>query len=183
VGVFPVFVGEAAKRAAGTNVTVVAKCGHQGLSKSTVKAIECTSAIKDGAREVQVEPLLAAQIAGDFDATKQELLEIVRACRATGRDAKIFAIVRSMLLQRDGGEKSIEGVCRAVREGACDGILDIGDDASHALVRTHAQNLLISRSMPSADWHGVKRSVHPHIYRIEVFCELFGIDSARDIMM
>lgn len=183
VSVFPVFVTAAARRAAG-RVRVVAKVGHLGLAKPTIKAIEATSCIKDGAVEIQVEPLLCEQAAGNFDATKFELQEVVRACRATGRETTIRAVVRSMYLFREGGERLVEGVCRAVREGACDGILDIGDDASHRLVRTHATGLELSRCMPAVEWHGVRDclAAAPHLRRVEVFVELFGITSIREIL-
>lgn len=180
VGVFPVFVAPVAKLAAG-RVAVVAKVGGAGLAKPTLKAIEATSAIKDGAAEVQVEPLLAPLLAGDVDAAKQELLEIVRACRATGRDVMIHAVLRSAALMRGpgGGEGAVERACRAIREGACDGVVDVGDDASHAVVRTHAHALLLRRQLAGAAWPAVRASLRPGVDRVEVFVDLAGIQSGR----
>ena len=62
-----------------------------------------------------------------------------------------------------------------------DGITDIGDDASHALVRTHAGGLILRRSMPAIDFPGVRRLLHPTTDRVEIFAELFDIESIGDI--
>jgi len=180
VSVFPPFVADAS-RAAARKTSVVAKICQSGMAKATIKAIEATSCIKDGATELQVEPLLAPQLSGDFTPLKAELLELARAARATGRDVLLHANLRTMLLNKGGGEGWIEAACRAVREGAFDGITDIGDDASHALVRTHAGGLILRRSMPAIDFPGVRRLLHPTTDRVEIFAELFDIESIGDI--
>jgi hypothetical protein len=152
------------------------------LAKATIKAIEAASCIKDGATEIQVEPLIAPQMAGDFSAMKNELLEVARAARATGRDVLLHANLRTMLLNKNGGEAHVEAACKAVREGAFDGINDIGDDASHALVRTHAGDLILRRCMPAINFADVRKLLHPTLDRVEIFVELFGIKSLGDIL-
>jgi deoxyribose-phosphate aldolase len=94
-----------------------------GTSKPTVKAIEATSVIKDGADEIDVVAHLPPLLAGDVDAVRAELLEIVRAARATRRDVVVKVIVESAVLMGDGpeqGEARMAAACRAVRESGCD---------------------------------------------------------------
>jgi deoxyribose-phosphate aldolase len=95
-----------------------------GTSKSTVKAIEATSTIKDGADEIDVVAHLPNLVAQNFDATKAELLEIARAARTTRRDVVIKVIVESALLFKALGQgpcaAALATACRAVRESGCD---------------------------------------------------------------
>lgn len=181
VSVHPVFVADAA-RASEQKTSIVGRVSHFGMAKPTIKAIEAASCIKDGASEILVEPLLAPQLAGDFSPLKAELLEVARAARATGRDVLLHVNLRTMLLNQRGGEAWVEAACRAVREGAFDGITDIGDDASHALVRTHAGPLILRRCMPAVKWDDFRRLLHPSLDRVEVFVELMGIKSLGEIL-
>ena len=127
VCVAPVWVGRVATMLRGqpvaTAVCTVVGFPH-GTSKPTVKAIEATSTIKDGADEIDVVAHLPHLLAGDFDATKAELLEIARAARSTRRDVVIKVIVESALLFKalgaDRGRAAIAMACRAVRESGCD---------------------------------------------------------------
>src|SRR5688500_8869947 len=94
-----------------------------GTNKSTLKAIEATSSIKDGADEIDVVAHLPNLIRGDVDAARAELMEIVRAARSTRRDVVIKVIVESALLVQPGGDQAetlIAAACRAVRESGCD---------------------------------------------------------------
>jgi deoxyribose-phosphate aldolase len=94
-----------------------------GTNKSTIKAIEATSVIKDGADEIDIVAHLPFLLAGDVDAARLELLEITRAARATRRDVVIKVIVESAVLQQQGGERFEELIataCRAVRESGAD---------------------------------------------------------------
>ena len=127
VCVAPVWVGRVATMLRGqpvaTAVCAVVGFPH-GTSKSTVKAIEATSTIKDGADEIDVVAHLPYLLAGNFEATKAELLEIARAARSTRRDVVIKVIVESTLLFKALGETAgaaaLASACRAVRESACD---------------------------------------------------------------
>lgn len=181
VGVFPAFAAVAARAAAG-KVSVVASVGGLGLAKPTIKAIEATSAIKDGASEVQIAPLRAPLLAGDWEAARHELLEVVRACRATGRDVLIHALIHSAELMLHAGEGAVESACRAVRQGACDGLIDAGDDASHAVVRTHAAGLLLRRrvmcTVGAADT--LTGALRPGVDRVDLVVDAAGLESTAD---
>jgi deoxyribose-phosphate aldolase len=123
VCVAPVWVGRVATMLRGqpvaTGVCTVVGFPH-GTSKPTVKAIEATSSIKDGADEIDVVAHLPYLLARNLDAAKAELLEIVRAARATRRDVVIKVIVESTLLFKALGEDGLALACRAVRESGCD---------------------------------------------------------------
>ncbi|MCS7034715.1 MAG: hypothetical protein NZ561_12100 [Phycisphaerae bacterium] len=182
VAVFPVFVEEAVRAAQG-RLKIVARVCPSGMSKPTIKAIEATSCIKDGASELQVEPLPGPQLQGDFDVVKAELQEIARAARATGRPVLLHARLYTSLLFQRGGEGWVEAACQAVRQGAFDGILDRGDDACHTLLRTYAQDLLLTRCCQSPDWDQVRSRLQSEVYRVEVCCDSFGVPGRPDIIL
>lgn len=109
-------------KGSGVKTCTVAGFPH-GTSKPMVKAIEATSAIKDGADEVDVVAHLPFLVAGDFESARNELLEFARAARATRKDVTLKVIVESaylMSLGADRGEQAIALACRAVRESGCD---------------------------------------------------------------
>jgi len=125
VCVHPVWVSGVAKLLSGTasGVLVCTVVGFpHGANKPTLKAIEATSAIKDGAAEVDVVAQLPNLIACDLASAKAELIEIVRAARAARRDVVIKVIVETAALMGLSAEpeRSIETACRAVRESGCD---------------------------------------------------------------
>ncbi len=123
VCVSPVWVARTA-RIVQTGVSVCTVVGFpHGTNKPTLKAIEATSVIKDGADEIDVVAHLPNLIAADVDAVRAELIEIVRAARATRRDVVVKVIVESallLLLGDDRGEQAIAAACSAVRESGCD---------------------------------------------------------------
>src|SRR5687767_9837931 len=84
VCVAPVWVGRVAMMLRdhhpSTAVCTVVGFPH-GANKSTIKAIEATSTIKDGADEIDVVVHLPPLLKGDAESVKAELLEIVRAAR------------------------------------------------------------------------------------------------------
>jgi deoxyribose-phosphate aldolase len=124
VCVAPRWVSRVAEKLRGSGVltcTVVAF--PHGTSKAVLKAIEATSAIKDGAEEVDVVAFLPALAAGDVAAAKAELLEFAKAARATRKDIVLKVIVESaylLSLAAERGEKAIATACQAVRESGCD---------------------------------------------------------------
>lgn len=124
VCVAPRFVSTVAKAVSGRGVKTAAVVAFpHGTSKPTIKAIEATSCIKDGADEIDVVAHLPSLLALDLDAAKSELLEITRAARACRNDVVIKVIVESALLLKlpdDQAERAIEIACRAVRESGCD---------------------------------------------------------------
>jgi deoxyribose-phosphate aldolase len=96
-----------------------------GTGKSTVKAIEATVAVKDGADEIDVVAFLPNLLKCDLEAARAELSEIARAARAVRRDVVLKVIVESALLLtlgNDRGEQAIATACRAIRESGCDAV-------------------------------------------------------------
>jgi deoxyribose-phosphate aldolase len=124
VCVAPIWVPHVVRQLRGSGVMSCSVAGFpHGTGKSTVKAIEGASSVKDGAEEVDVVAHLSYLARHDFDATKSELTEFARACRAVRSDVVLKVIVESaylMSLPQDVGEKAIAIACRAVRESGCD---------------------------------------------------------------
>jgi deoxyribose-phosphate aldolase len=123
----PAWTGRLATMLHGSGVRIVSVVGFPfGGSKSTVKAIEATSTIKDGADEIEVVAHLPYLLGFDLDGARAELMEIVRAARSTRRDVTIRAIVELAALMRlpfAHRPRAFEFACRAVRESGCDGIV------------------------------------------------------------
>ena len=156
VCIAPAWVGRVALmlKGGGTPVCTVAGFPH-GTSKPTLKAIESTAAIKDGADEVDVVAHLPHLMSADVDAARAELMEVVRASRAARRDVVIKVIVESALLMKDvsadQAERRIAAACRAVREGGCDfiktstGFHPAGGATLDAvrLMKKHGEGLLV----------------------------------------
>lgn len=95
-----------------------------GANKATIKAIEATSAVKDGADEIDFVAHLPHLLNKDVASAKAEFLEIVKAARAVNSEVIIKVIIESAALM-DGvddaeGEARIETACIAARESGCD---------------------------------------------------------------
>ena len=109
---------------AGSGVKTCTVVGFpNGTHKSTVKAIEATSTVKDGAEEVDVVAHLPHLLALNFEAARDELMEVVRGARAVRPDVVIKVIIESAALvsiNKDKAEETIALACRAVRESGCD---------------------------------------------------------------
>lgn len=124
VCVAPAWVAKVAEQLKGSPVATCTVVGFpHGTSKPTIKAIEATSAVKDGATEVDVVAFLPFLLNHDVGAAKAELIEVVRACRAVRKDVIVKVIVESAALLKVGGpkgEQSIATACQAVRESGCD---------------------------------------------------------------
>ena len=126
VCVTPVWVSRVSRMLSGSSVRLGTVVGFpHGTSKSTLKAIEATSTIKEGAAAIDVVAHLPHIISLDVDAARAELMEIVRAARSTRRDVAINVIVETALLAQlgDRAERAFEVACRATRESGCDGIV------------------------------------------------------------
>ncbi len=125
--VAPVWAGRVATMLQGSGVRVGTVVGFpHGTNKATLKAIEATSSIKEGVDDVFVSAHLIHAIACNFDSARGELLEIVKAARATRRDVAIHVIVETALLLSLGAGRSEEAIaiaCRAIRESGCDGVV------------------------------------------------------------
>jgi deoxyribose-phosphate aldolase len=158
VCVAPVWVSRVAGQLHGTGVLTCTVAGFpHGTSKSTVKAIEASSAVKDGADEVDVVAHLPHLARHDFEASKAELTEVARACRAVRPDVVIKVIVESaylLSLGTEAGEKAIATACRAIRESGCDfiktstGFHPAGGASVSAvqLMKKHSDGLFIKAS-------------------------------------
>jgi deoxyribose-phosphate aldolase len=124
VCVAPRWVSRVAEKLRGSGVRTCTVAGFpHGTSKAVLKAIEATSAIKDGADEVDVVAFLPALADGNLEAAKAELLEFAKAARATRKEVVLKVIVESaclLSLGADKGERAIDIACRAVRESGCD---------------------------------------------------------------
>ena len=124
VCVAPAWVAKVAVMLKGSGVPCCTVIGFpHGTNKPTLKAIEATSAVKDGAQEIDVVAFLPFLINLDVDAAKAELMEVVRAARAVRSDVVVKVIVESAVLTKLGAEqggRAIEVACRAVRESGCD---------------------------------------------------------------
>ena len=122
--VSPWFVADVARQLGGSAVKVCTVVAFpHGTSRTTVKAIEATVAVKAGADEVDVVAHLPALANADMAATKAELSEIVKACRAVRSNVVVKVIVESaflLSLGSDRGEAAIAAACRACRESGCD---------------------------------------------------------------
>ncbi len=155
VCIAPAFVAKAAieLRGSGVALCTVISFPH-GASKPTIKAIEATSAVKDGAEELDVVAHLPNLINNNFEAARLELIELVRACRAARRETVIKVIIESaalLALGADRGEAAIAIACRAIRESGCDfvktstGFHPAGGASVEAvrLIKKYAQGLQI----------------------------------------
>lgn len=124
VCISPPYVAHTAARLKGTGVKTCTVIGFpNGTHKPTVKAIEATSCIKDGADEIDIVAHLPTLLAMDLSGAKLELMEIVRSARATRHDVVIKVIVESAALVKinaDRAEETIALACRAVKESGCD---------------------------------------------------------------
>ncbi|MDX1683400.1 MAG: hypothetical protein R3336_09785, partial [Phycisphaeraceae bacterium] len=77
------FVSEVASALKGETIDTCAVAGFPlGAGKATIKAIEATAAVKDGANEIDFVASLPTLLAQDLEGARQEFMEIVRAARA-----------------------------------------------------------------------------------------------------
>jgi deoxyribose-phosphate aldolase len=168
VCVAPAFVAKAAieLRGSGVALCTVVSFPH-GTSKPTIKAIEATSAVKDGADELDVVAHLPHLINNNFDAARLELIEIVKAARAARPTTVIKVIIESaalLSLGPDRGESAIATACRAIRESGCDfvktstGFHPAGGASVEAirLIKRHAQGLQIKAAGGIRDLQSAK---------------------------
>lgn len=95
-----------------------------GANKATIKAIEATSSVKDGAMEIDFVAHLPHLLRNDLASAKTEFLEIVKAARAVNPKVVVKVIIESAALMKDvdaaTAEARIETACRAARESGCD---------------------------------------------------------------
>lgn len=107
-----------------------------GQGKRMVRAIECSSAVKDGAWGVVVCPevrlLLAAAGEGGVPALREELTELAKAGRAASPDVWLAVGVSRWAVSAWGGASAWSGldwaaVERAARESGMDALVELAD--------------------------------------------------------
>jgi len=109
----PYFLSAVASALQGTNTQTVAVLRTRAMGKSIIKAIETSSAIKDGADRVEVAINWSMLAQNDFAAIRAELLEITRAARAAREDVILSAYCIHL-------PDRLDQLAEAVRQGAFD---------------------------------------------------------------
>jgi len=180
----PCFVKRAAEMLGGSGVLTCTVAGFPaGTSKPTLKAIEASSAVKDGAQEVDVVAHLPFLLAEDLPAAKAELLEVVRAARASNPRTVIKVIVESAALILLGGSRAesiIAKACAAVRESGCDfiktstGFHPAGGASVQAVLWMckYGQGLLVKASGGIRDWPAAKAMLEAGADRLGLSCSV-----------
>jgi len=120
-----VYVADVARALEGSAVKTCATVGFPlGACKTITKAVEATTAVKDGAEEIDFVAHLPHLLDKDVDAAKAEFREIVRAARGPRPDVVVKVIIESAVLighiDLREAEARIESACRAARESGCD---------------------------------------------------------------
>jgi len=87
-----------------------------GANKSTIKAAEAASCVKDGAQEIDMVISIPTLLAGNFDEARHDVMEVVRAARAVWPQIVVKVILETAALI----EEQIALGCRAAREGGAD---------------------------------------------------------------
>jgi deoxyribose-phosphate aldolase len=150
--VAPVWVARVAAMLRGSGVSVGTVIGFPlGMNKATIKAIEATSSIKDGAAEIEIVPFLPNMLSGDVDALRAELLEINRAARTTSREVVIKVCIEAPRMKDAPGatvDVLLERATKAIRESGGDCVslsTDVFSQTAEMIprVRQFAQGLTI----------------------------------------
>ena len=84
-----------------------------GANRSTIKAIEAGSCVKEGAQEIDMVISLPDLYAGNADYVRQDVFEVVRAARAVWKTTVVKVILETAALTE---EQTALG-CRAAVEG------------------------------------------------------------------
>lgn len=108
---------EAASRAGRAGVATCGCVGFPlGANRTTTKAIEAASCVKDGAQEIDMVMFLPALLADDIYRARADVLEVVRAARAVWPGAIVKVILETAVLT----PQQIAVGCKAAREGGAD---------------------------------------------------------------
>ena len=120
VVIAPVFARRVVDALRGSGIRVASVVGYPlGLAKPTVKAIEATSLAKDGVDAVEVTPLSHLILDDNWDALRDELLEIVRGVRAARPTTSIHVRLDLDVLR----DIDLAATADAIARGACDGVV------------------------------------------------------------
>ncbi len=191
VCISPPFVPQVAKLLAGSGVKTCTVVGFpNGTHKATVKAIEATSTVKDGAEEVDVVAHLPHLLALNFEAARDELMEVVRGARAVRSDVVIKVIIESAALvaiNKDKAEETIALACRAVRESGCDfiktstGFHPAGGAQLHVVewMKKHGRGIRVKASGGIRDYATAKQMIDAGADRLGVSASVAIVTEAK----
>lgn len=153
------FVERVAKELQRTGVATCAVVGFPlGANKPLIKAIEATSACKDGADEIDFVAHLPHLLAADEAAALQDFLPIVQGVRDVKPSAVVKVIIESAVLMKDAdaatAERRIAAACAAAQRAGCDfvktstGFHPTGGATVDAvqLMKKHARDLEVKAS-------------------------------------
>jgi deoxyribose-phosphate aldolase len=87
-----------------------------GANRSSTKAIEAASCVKDGANEIDMVISLPALIAGDLAYARNDVAEVVSAARAVWKGTIVKVILETAALT----EEQTKLGCQASKEGGAD---------------------------------------------------------------
>lgn len=151
VAVAPGDVALASRLVRGTGLAVVAVAGYPGAAyKPAVRAIECSSAVKDGAACVDVCCRRSLLLAGDVTGMRDELTECARAARAASPSVVLRAMVP------DGVEPSpaaLDALAMAAAHSGFDALVTWRTD----LIPRERSGLTLKLAMQSAAVEGFAR--------------------------
>lgn len=95
-----------------------------GAMKPTVKAIEATTLVKDGADEIDFVAHLPTLLACDAEGARAEFAELVKAARSVLPGVTVKVIIESAALMKDAedalAERRIAAACEAAQASGCD---------------------------------------------------------------
>ncbi|MEX0653108.1 MAG: deoxyribose-phosphate aldolase [Phycisphaeraceae bacterium] len=119
------YAAHVARRLAGSGVRPCVVAGFPlGAMKPMIKAIEATSACKDGALEIDFVAHLPHLLAEDAAAAEAAYLELTRAVRSVNPEVVVKVIIESAALMQDvdaaTAERRIVAACRAAQGAGCD---------------------------------------------------------------
>jgi deoxyribose-phosphate aldolase len=187
------FVQAVAVALKGSGVKTCAVVGFPlGANKATIKAIEATSCVKDGADEIDFVAHLPHLVKKDVASAKAEYIEIVKAARATRPDVIIKVIVESAYLMKDvnaaEAEARIEAACRAARESGCDfiktstGFHPAGGASVEAvkLMKKHSGGLYVKASGGIRGYDDAKRMLDAGADRLGCSASVAIVQGARE---
>ncbi|MEO0588892.1 MAG: deoxyribose-phosphate aldolase, partial [Planctomycetota bacterium] len=153
------WMGAVAPALRGTGVKACGVAGFPlGAMKPTVKAIEATSLVKDGAHEVDFVAHLPTLMEADPQAIREQFLEVTRGCRAALKECVVKVILETAALMQGvdeaTAERRIAAACEAATQSGCDfvktstGFHPAGGASVEAvkLMRKHAPTIQVKAS-------------------------------------
>lgn len=111
------FAGAGATEGAASWPAICACVGFPlGANRTTIKAVEASSAVKDGCNEIDMVMFLPLLLAMDLSGARAEVLEVVKSARSVWRKTVVKVILETAVLD----EQHIALGCQAAIEGGAD---------------------------------------------------------------